>query len=232
MIITEITETEAYYFLYISPKDRARASNIKPRDWNSKYQCWVYPRTVKSYDNLISEFGDELIEVKITRPFSINEASKNIEDDELKEELIKYKKLSLMLYEKNKKLQSDNNKIYKTINKIKGESIFNKIIKIPKNNSDAFKKIFKDQKVSLDLAVSIEINMKYILSVKLNVYVNNHSTFSLIKLAEEKNLITKTASDYAHTVRQVRNYLVHTKFDENKLTYMVLAFALLWEEIY
>ena len=34
-------------------------------------KCWRYPRTVRNYDALIQEFGDDLVSVTITRPSSV-----------------------------------------------------------------------------------------------------------------------------------------------------------------
>ena len=81
--MTDIFESETHYFLSILPSEKTRASNITPRTWNAESKRWVYQRNAKMYDSLMAEFGDELTEIKITRPPSVNDSVKtnnNIQD--------------------------------------------------------------------------------------------------------------------------------------------------------
>ena len=55
-----IRETENEYLLFISPDQKERARGIQGRKWDKQRVCWVYPRNVRMYNALVSEFGDDL----------------------------------------------------------------------------------------------------------------------------------------------------------------------------
>lgn len=64
-----LTETETEYLLKIPASQKERAKSIPQYRWDASRVCWVYPKTVKSYDALIEEFGDDLVrDLKIKRP--------------------------------------------------------------------------------------------------------------------------------------------------------------------
>ena len=54
-----IQETENEYLLFIPAAQKQRAKTIKPRDWDRKRVCWVYPRTEHIYKSLLAEFGND-----------------------------------------------------------------------------------------------------------------------------------------------------------------------------
>ena len=55
-----IRETKNEYLLYIPPVQKERARGIQGRKWDPQRRCWVYPRTVRMYNALVAEFGDDL----------------------------------------------------------------------------------------------------------------------------------------------------------------------------
>ena len=55
-----IRETENEYLLFIPPDQKERARGIQGRKWDKQRVCWVYPRNVRMYNALVSEFGDDL----------------------------------------------------------------------------------------------------------------------------------------------------------------------------
>lgn len=55
-----IRETKNEYLLYIPPAQKERARGIQGRKWDPQRRCWVYPRTVRMYNALVAEFGDDL----------------------------------------------------------------------------------------------------------------------------------------------------------------------------
>ena len=57
-----ITETEDEYLLRIPQEQKERAKSIEPRPkrWDRDRVRWVYSRNMRTYNALISEFGDDL----------------------------------------------------------------------------------------------------------------------------------------------------------------------------
>jgi chromosome segregation ATPase len=55
-----LIETDTEYCLYIHYSDKERAKVIKGYAWDPSRRCWVYPRTKRVLEALISEFGDDL----------------------------------------------------------------------------------------------------------------------------------------------------------------------------
>jgi hypothetical protein len=58
-----LEETDSEYLLFIHYTEKARASGIQGRKWDSERKCWVYPKNQRSYYALLAEFGDDLIGV-------------------------------------------------------------------------------------------------------------------------------------------------------------------------
>ena len=57
-IILEETDTELLLYIHISEKERAKG--IRGRRWDPDRRCWVYPKNEETYNEILSEFGDEL----------------------------------------------------------------------------------------------------------------------------------------------------------------------------
>jgi myosin heavy subunit len=64
----DLKQTDTEYLLFIPPAQKERARAIDGRRWDPDRKCWVYPRTVRMFDALIAEFGDDLLSISITRP--------------------------------------------------------------------------------------------------------------------------------------------------------------------
>ena len=56
----KIKEMENEYLLSIPPDQKERARGIQGRKWDPQRRCWVYPRTIRMYNALVAEFGDDL----------------------------------------------------------------------------------------------------------------------------------------------------------------------------
>lgn len=88
-----IQENQAEYLLFIPAFQKERAKAIPGRRWDPERKAWVFPRTTRVYDALITEFGDDLTAVTITRPaVPDSRASPKVlatENQELKEEITK-----------------------------------------------------------------------------------------------------------------------------------------------
>ena len=66
-----IRETPNEYLLYIPASQKDRARGIPERRWDPERGCWVYPRSFRMYNLLVSEFGDDLTPAS---DFSVPEA--------------------------------------------------------------------------------------------------------------------------------------------------------------
>ena len=54
-----IEETEHEFLLFIPASQKERAKAIRPRDWDWRRVCWVYPRNSEIYRALKAEFGND-----------------------------------------------------------------------------------------------------------------------------------------------------------------------------
>ncbi len=190
--MTDIVESETHYFLSILPSEKTRASNITPRTWNAESKRWVYQRNAKMYDSLMAEFGDELTEIKITRPPSVNDPVKtnnNIQD---------LSKITEHLEIIDKKLSESNNAspdLTTQLIKTKQEAIEYKqeIISLKKQLSDANEKIDKyekqyqaivqesqEHKSLAEWSNSEEYIAKFIIQTAINIPKNNSAEFNKI----------------------------------------------------
>lgn len=85
----QITETGTEYLLTITVDQKERAKAIDGRRWDPERRVWVYPKTKKTYDALIAEFGDIISrkDAKILSAQALDTASKPDNSKELKAEL-------------------------------------------------------------------------------------------------------------------------------------------------
>lgn len=92
----QITETETEFLLSIHASRKERAKEIPSYRWDTERRCWVYPKTARSYDALIDEFGDDLIgDLTITRPSKPAQTKTEdlqIENQGFKEEILEIRK--------------------------------------------------------------------------------------------------------------------------------------------
>lgn len=80
-----IRETKNEYLLFIPPDQKERARGIQGRKWDKQRVCWVYPRNVRMYNALVSEFGDDLTPDSLfTSPQSFPRTERS-DDQETKE---------------------------------------------------------------------------------------------------------------------------------------------------
>jgi hypothetical protein len=56
-----LTENETHYILRIHPSQRERARSIAGWYFETDGKYWRYPKTARSYDALIAEFGDDVL---------------------------------------------------------------------------------------------------------------------------------------------------------------------------
>jgi vacuolar-type H+-ATPase subunit I/STV1 len=92
----KIAQTETEFLLSIHASQKERAKTIPGYRWDTVRKYWVYPKTAKSYDALIDEFGDDLIgDLILTRPSNSEQAKTEdlqVENQGLKEEIAKIHK--------------------------------------------------------------------------------------------------------------------------------------------
>lgn len=92
----KIAQTETEFLLSIHASQRERAKTIPGYRWDTVRKYWVYPKTARSYNALIDEFGDDLIgDLTLTRPSNSEQAKTEdlqVENQGLKEEIAKIHK--------------------------------------------------------------------------------------------------------------------------------------------
>lgn len=110
-----IKETKNEYLLSIPPDQKERARGIQGRKWDPQRRCWVYPRTVRMYNALVAEFGDDLTpESSFKSPERYSQVvfsslrDKKIEDQEAAELQKNVERIDQSLSELLKFLNTDN----------------------------------------------------------------------------------------------------------------------------
>lgn len=110
-----IKETKNQYLLFIPPDQKERARGIQGRMWNPQRRCWIYPRTVRMYNALVAEFGDDLTpESSFTSPEGYSPVvspflqAKKTEDQEAAEIRKNVERIDQSLSELLKFLNTDN----------------------------------------------------------------------------------------------------------------------------
>ncbi len=105
-----IEETKNEYLLFIPPDQKERARGIQGRKWDKQRLCWVYPRNVRMYNALVSEFGDDLTpDSSFTSPQSFPRSERS-DDQETKEFRNSIEKIEQTLSELLKFLSHADNK--------------------------------------------------------------------------------------------------------------------------
>jgi hypothetical protein len=66
--MVKIAETDREYLVTVPFDHRERAKAIDGRSWDPELKCWRYPKTAKTYDALLAEFGDDLVTLDVRRP--------------------------------------------------------------------------------------------------------------------------------------------------------------------
>jgi hypothetical protein len=90
MITIKATTTE--YLLSIPASQKERAKKIQGRIWDGDRICWVYPKSKRSLDELIAEFGDDISKDSIdlltgNKVHPSTTSTPHIENSSLKKEL-------------------------------------------------------------------------------------------------------------------------------------------------
>lgn len=66
-----LSENQTHYILKIHPSQRERARSIAGWYFETEGKYWRYPKTARSYDALVAEFGDDVVGgVTVNRPGS------------------------------------------------------------------------------------------------------------------------------------------------------------------
>ena len=110
-----IQETKNQYLLSIPIDQKERARGIQGRVWDPQRRCWIYPRTVRMYNALVAEFGDDLTpESSFTSPEGYSPVvspflqAKKTEDQEATELRKNVERIDQSLSELLKFLNTDN----------------------------------------------------------------------------------------------------------------------------
>ncbi len=61
-------ESESALLLFVPYGERERAKRVEGRRWDAERKCWVYPKTARAYDAVISEFGSDIDVLEASRP--------------------------------------------------------------------------------------------------------------------------------------------------------------------
>lgn len=114
MIRVEATENE--YLVYIPASQRERAKRIRPREWDSRRVCWVYPQDRDIFSALQAEFGnDPAAAFAISQPRPAvgrgKEQKQAHELQTLERSLSQLRKENQELMESNKRLSADKDRI-------------------------------------------------------------------------------------------------------------------------
>lgn len=110
-----LDQTDSEYLLYIPASQKERAKSIDGRRWDPERVCWVYPRTGRTYDALIAEFGDDLVTIKVTRPSAASQVTKpdfQSENESLKKELAGIREMLKSLPKSDDKTSSELREAY------------------------------------------------------------------------------------------------------------------------
>ena len=107
-----IEETEHEFLLYIPASQKERAKAIRPREWDWKRVCWVYPRNSLVYCALRAEFGnDPAAKFAIAQPKFAGEKEKGQRQTEdvtsLRNSISQLRAKVRKLSEENKRLAAD-----------------------------------------------------------------------------------------------------------------------------
>ncbi len=55
-----LADSNSAYLLWVPFAEKERAKQIEGYRWDGQQKCWVFPKTQRAYDAIVSEFGDEL----------------------------------------------------------------------------------------------------------------------------------------------------------------------------
>lgn len=167
-----ITQTDKEYILRIHYSEKDRAKAIKGYRWDINLKSWIYPRTLRSYEALIAEFGDDLINLEITPPeiaivpVSIERPHK--EDRGLQDEFAIIRKQLEALLESKKLSESELGKMINELSLAKEEAtknLFEKeqeiiILKEQKDKSEKELERLRNIKITHDFSHQIKEILK------------------------------------------------------------------------
>lgn len=67
-LVVRLEESDSELLLFVPFVDRERAKKVDGRRWDPQRKCWVYPKSPRTFDALVGEFGDELMAINVPRP--------------------------------------------------------------------------------------------------------------------------------------------------------------------
>ena len=62
-----LRESPTEYFLQVPYAEKDRAKRIEGYTWNGVQKCWVFPKSERAHNSIVSEFGDELEDLTIRK---------------------------------------------------------------------------------------------------------------------------------------------------------------------
>ena len=232
-----IKETSNEYLLYIPREQKERAKGIEGRRWDPDRVCWVYPRNIRMYNALVSEFGDDLTPSSAFSPpkkfqeLSSQQSSISVEQNlaELTELLREREK---MISEKDKEIQDLRKQTEHPIGKANNSLDY---VSTTVDRSKAIKEIaleclgndpvFVDHVKKLPIDPSLPIAVAKIIENYLKrVLNNNEATFhDLLTDGKDSQILDQHIVDIAHIIRRQRNFVAHEDRQEDRRTSMARA---------
>jgi len=237
--MARLTETATNYLLYIHASQKERAKAINGRRWDPERVCWTYPKTPATYQAIIAEFGEELIENTATPPATppnVSVSSKDLyekinsledalskissatqSDSELKQ-LLAQKEMEVIqtreaLAVANKRIQEleVENRYLQTErgSQLDVQDLLKKMAIEATGSDSLFMRTIDPLPLDTTLPIQLSIQIEQELKRVMRISDENVNFADLIGQAREAEIVDKQLADLCHLIRKQRNILAH-----------------------
>lgn len=238
-----LQETNDSYLLMIPYYQRSRAKAIPGRQWDGSRKCWIYPRTLETYDALITEFGDELRGVIPGRPVDVKNVDimallQNLlstapspaeEEESLAESRIVELENSIQeMSVEREKLKAEVLKLTSLLNSNTSPNLFALAGELAAAAageaslvSDA-ERLQETSSIIVEFAKDLERRLCDVLPTGQQMKL-----YDLLEEAKRKNILSDEGYGHAQTLRKIRNIAAHGNSDPNteSLRSLIALFA-------
>lgn len=217
-----LKQTESEYLLFIPPSQKERAKAINGRRWDIDRKCWVYPRNPRTYDALIAEFGDDLVENDATRPVSqpieeklnrleayITQIAASNSGEELQTLKETIATLNQEIAVKNQQISTLSAQLNSKEQSMDWQTAVKQIALEATDYDPLLVEIFQDSALDESVPVRITNKLEQKLRLLLKVSEDTVKFHDLITMARESEILEKDTIALLHTMRKHRNILVH-----------------------
>lgn len=255
-----ITETEDVYLLRIPAEQKERAKGIEPRRWDRDCVRWVYPRNMRTYNALVSEFGDDLTSSSTFSPPevlpAISSSPPTVEQNEqgiseISEDIKDFRRnleeLTKLLSERDKTIAEKDREIGDLRTQV--EHLTEKTNDSPDEVSpttgryEAVKEIaleclgndpvFDDQVKKLSIGSTLPVDVAKIIENHLKQVLSSENSFyELLEECKDSEMLEQDILDIAHIIRKQRNVVAHYDLSEDKRTRMARAIFCLFGAVF